>query len=215
MEKLSHSRNLYSSTIININICPLINVCAAINLHLLKKKKLWKTPWWKSVCRGAVRWTAWQGGGCPQSCAAASSFPPGAPSPPDPPSPPCEQWYVECRDICEGAVWGFFWLEEPKRPANVCTVYSFPPCCWNLCQVGRQFLSVVDNSKVWANCLLFHSRIRLRLLRLVNSDMEIRLQWFFNSLMRFTSKSCQIIFLKMFVKNVFQFVNPFLANLHS
>jgi hypothetical protein len=35
----------------------------------------------------------------------------------------------------------------------------------------------------------------------------------FNNLIGFISKSCQIIFLKMCVKNVFQF--PFLANLHS
>ncbi len=38
---------------------------------------------------------------------------------------------------------------------NVCTVYvyvyvySFPPCGRNLCEVGRQFLSLVDKSIVW------------------------------------------------------------------
>ncbi len=35
---------------------------------------------------------------------------------------------------------------------NECTVYmvsSPPPCDWNLCKFERQFLSVVDNSKVW------------------------------------------------------------------
>jgi hypothetical protein len=43
----------------------------------------------------------------------------------------------------------------------LCTVYSFPPYDGNLCQIGRQFLSVVDNSKVWgkqyglAECLIF------------------------------------------------------------
>ncbi len=48
---------------------------------------------------------------------------------------------------------------------NVCTVYGvlFSPCGWNLCQVGRQFRSVFDNSKVqgiWFGldeCLIFHS----------------------------------------------------------
>ncbi len=41
----------------------------------------------------------------------------------------------------------------------------FYPCSWNLCQIGRQFLSVVDNSKVWgilyglAECLIFHSQL--------------------------------------------------------
>jgi hypothetical protein len=37
----------------------------------------------------------------------------------------------------------------------------------------------------------------------------------FHNLKGFTSKRCQIIFFKMFVKKVFQLVNPFLANLHS
>jgi hypothetical protein len=37
----------------------------------------------------------------------------------------------------------------------------------------------------------------------------------FHNLMGFTSKRCQIIFFKMFVKKVFQLVKPFLANLHS
>jgi hypothetical protein len=52
---------------------------------------------------------------------------------------------------------------------NVCTVYVyvygvlFSLRGWNLFQIGRQFLSVVDNSKVWgkwygfAECLIFHS----------------------------------------------------------
>jgi len=41
----------------------------------------------------------------------------------------------------------------------LCTVNSFLPCYWNLCQIGRQLLSIVDNSKVWgkwfglADCL--------------------------------------------------------------
>ncbi len=63
-------------------------------------------------------------------------------------------WTMICRYIGEGAVWGFFSLGGPKilpksqkRPAKcVYCVYSFPPCCWNLCQVGRQFLSVVESS---------------------------------------------------------------------
>ncbi len=42
------------------------------------------------------------------------------------------------------------------------TVYSFPHCGWNFCEIGRQFLSVLDNNKVWgklyglAECLIFH-----------------------------------------------------------
>ena len=61
---------------------------------------------------------------------------------------------------CNGVVWGFSWLgatcwrfcrKTQKEPAKclysvlysiLCTVYSFPPCGWNLCQAGRQFLSV-------------------------------------------------------------------------
>ncbi len=64
----------------------------------------------------------------------------------------------------EWVVWGLFLIggHWPKilpqnskgGQLNVCTVHcvcvlrTFPPFGWNLCQVGRQFLSVVDNSKV-------------------------------------------------------------------
>ncbi len=63
-----------------------------------------------------------------------------------------------------GVVWGFSWLgatgwrfcrKTQKEPAKclysvciLCTVYYFPPCGWNLCQVGRQFLSVESGRKV-------------------------------------------------------------------
>ena len=37
-----------------------------------------------------------------------------------------------------------------KSQLNVCTVYGvlFSPCSRNLCQIGQQILSIVDNSKV-------------------------------------------------------------------
>ncbi len=55
------------------------------------------------------------------------------------------------------------WKAFIKGVCVLCTVYSFTPCGLNLCQIGQQFLSVVDISKVWgkwyglADYLLFHS----------------------------------------------------------
>ncbi len=71
----------------------------------------------------------------------------------------CRYIYVD--EGVVGSGMGFSWLgatghKTQKGPAKcvyclcvLCVIYSFPPCGWNLCQVGRQFLSVVDNSKVW------------------------------------------------------------------
>ncbi len=87
-----------------------------------------------------------------------------------------------CRHIDEGVEWGFSWLGVTGRfchktqmgPAKcvycVCvpgTVYDvlFPPCGKNVCQVGLQFLSVVDSSKVWGiwcgldECLIFFTEV--------------------------------------------------------
>jgi hypothetical protein len=52
--------------------------------------------------------------------------------------------FPDCEPLAEDSA-----AKLKRSQLNVCTVYSFPPCCWNLCQIGRQLLSVVDNSKVW------------------------------------------------------------------
>jgi hypothetical protein len=65
-----------------------------------------------------------------------------------------------CRYLDEGVVWRFPYcgpLAEDsaaklkKGQLNVCTVYGvlFYPLRLKFVQISRQFLSVVDNSKVW------------------------------------------------------------------
>ncbi len=89
---------------------------------------------------------------------------------------PASEWVSMIFRYIDGAFpdWGDtrqrFCYKTQKGPAKcvncvcvLCMVYSFPPCGWNLRQVGRQFLWVVDNNKVWgiwfglAECLIFHS----------------------------------------------------------
>jgi hypothetical protein len=61
------------------------------------------------------------------------------------------EWYgafPDCGTLTEDSA-----AKLKRSQLNVCTVYGalLPLWGWNLCQIGRQLLSEVDNSKVWGN----------------------------------------------------------------